>query len=125
MKIATYSLRQKEIVDIYVAELDKHLEDVKNGETDTMLEIGDFARIMHMHPTHLSNTIHEVLGISPCDIFEDKIMRVAKEMILNTNYPIAEIARRLTYDPSNFTKFFKHYEGITPKKYRERELQKI
>jgi AraC-like DNA-binding protein len=30
-----------------------------------------------------------------------------------------EIARHLTFDPSNFTKFFKHFEGITPKKFRE------
>jgi AraC-like DNA-binding protein len=29
----------------------------------------------------------------------------------------------LTFDPSNFTKFFKNYEGITPKQFRELQLK--
>jgi AraC-like DNA-binding protein len=35
--------------------------------------------------------------------------------------PIAQIAARLTYDPSNFTKFFKAFTGTTPKKFRDSE----
>jgi AraC family transcriptional regulator, regulatory protein of adaptative response / methylphosphotriester-DNA alkyltransferase methyltransferase len=126
MKAAvTYSPRQKEIVDTYAAELDKHLAAIKSGEADEMLEIGDFARIMHIHPTHLSNTIHEVLGVSACSIFEHKILTMAKDMLLNTNLSIAQIARQLTYDPSNFTKFFKNYEGMTPKQFRSLHMEKI
>jgi AraC-like DNA-binding protein len=34
---------------------------------------------------------------------------------------VADIAASLTYDPSNFTKFFKRFAGLTPKQYRERE----
>jgi YesN/AraC family two-component response regulator len=46
-------------------------------------------------------------------------MKVAKELILASNDPIAKIAQTLTFDPSNFTKFFKRFETITPKKYRD------
>jgi len=125
MKVATYSPRQKEIVEAYAAELDKHLHAVRMGEADTMLEIGDFARMLHIHPTHLSNTVHEVLGVSACNIFENKILAVAKDMLLNTNMSIAQVARQLTYDPSNFTKFFKSYEGMTPKEYRALHMERI
>jgi AraC family transcriptional regulator of adaptative response / methylphosphotriester-DNA alkyltransferase methyltransferase len=38
--------------------------------------------------------------------------------LLTTNLSIAQIAGRLTYDPSNFTKFFKQYTGTTPKQFR-------
>ena len=125
MKTATYSPRQKEIVEAYTTEIDKHLHAVRTGEVDMMFEINDFAKILHIHPTHLSNTIHEVMGVSACNIFENKILDVAKDMLLNTNMTIAQIARQLTYDPSNFTKFFKAYEGITPKQYRVQHMEKI
>ncbi len=125
MKTATYSPRQKEIIDGYVRELDKHLASIRKGETDEMFEVSDFASILHIHPTHLSNTVHEVLGVSACSIFEDKILAMAKDMLLNTNMSIAQVARQLTYDPSNFTKFFKAYEGMTPKQYRELYMEKF
>ena len=43
-------------------------------------------------------------------------------MMDETNDPVAEIARKLRYDPSNFTKFYKKYTGITPGLYRQRML---
>jgi len=113
------SARQKEIVAQYLKELDKHLTDLKNGNADKTFEIKDLARLLFIHPKHLSNTIQEVLGKSPCDIYEERLVQIAKELILTTNKPIAEIARHLTFDPSNFTKFFKNYVGTTPKKFRE------
>jgi len=38
----------------------------------------------------------------------------------NSDKAIADVAIQLTYDPSNFTKFFKKMEGITPKQYRQK-----
>ncbi|WP_207896735.1 helix-turn-helix domain-containing protein [Flaviaesturariibacter flavus] len=46
-------------------------------------------------------------------------MGIAKELILTTDLSIAAIARQLTFDPSNFSKFFRHFTGITPKKFRD------
>jgi AraC-like DNA-binding protein len=46
-------------------------------------------------------------------------------MLLTTNLSVAEIARTLTFDPSNFSKFFKHFEGITPKQFREKKKEKF
>ena len=47
-------------------------------------------------------------------------MKIAKRMLTETNVTIAQIAANLTFDPSNFTKFFKHFEGITPKQFRDK-----
>jgi AraC-like DNA-binding protein len=52
-------------------------------------------------------------------------MKIAKTMIEGTPLSIGDIARKLTYDPSNFTKFFKHFEGITPKQYREQVFSSL
>lgn len=113
--------RRHEIFADYLKELDKHLDDVLNERTNEMFEIRDIAGILNIHPKHLTNTIKELTGKSPCWFFEDKIMAIAKDM-LQKNVPVKEIAFRLTFDASNFTKFFKRFEGITPKEYRDRFL---
>jgi len=113
------SLRQKEIVQQYIAELDKHIDELKQGNVNRALEIREFAALLHMHPVHLSNTIKGVTGRSTCDLYEERLLRVSKELLLETDLPVSTIAIQLTYDPSNFTKFFKQYAGITPKKFRE------
>ena len=111
--------RSSEIAAAFLKELDQHLADLKAGRAMSTFEVQDIAALLHIHPTHLSNTIQEELKRSPCDIYEEKLMAIAKELILTTNLSIAEIARQLTFDPSNFSKFFKHFTGTTPKKFRD------
>ncbi len=115
----TPSNRQQEIIDQYLFQLEKHLADLKSAKAETTFEIKDLARLLFIHPTHLSNTIQEVLGKSPCDIYEEKLVTIAKELLLESNRPISQIANDLTFDPSNFTKFFKRFAGTTPKQFRE------
>ena len=122
---ANISLRKQEIATRYMEELDKHLADMKAGLLETSLEINDFADLLFITPTHLSDTIKDVLGKSPCNVYEEKLIKLSKELLLNTNKTIAEIAVTLTYDPSNFTKFFKRFEGITPKEFRNQHLVKL
>ena len=113
------SYRQRELFKQYITALDQHIQQLKDGLANKALEIRDFANILHVHPVHLSNTIKDVGGRSTCDFYEERLLKVSKELLLETDMPIAEIATQLTYDPSNFTKFFKRYAGITPKKFRE------
>ncbi len=115
--------RQQEITADFLKLLDQHLDDVLAGRVLDMLEIRDFADLMHIHPTHLSNTIKLTTGKSPCHFFEFKIMDVAREQLRENKLSIGAIAMQLTYDPSNFVKFFKRFEGSTPKQYRERMLK--
>ncbi len=103
----------------YLHQLDVHINDLKNGDAEKTFEIKDFADLLHIHPTHLSNTINEVMERSPCDVYERRLVALAKEMLQSTSNSIADIARHLFYDPSNFTKFFKRFEGITPKQFRQ------
>lgn len=113
------SYRQKEIAQRYLMALDHHIQELKSGSVDRALEIRDLAKILHVHPVHLSNTIKQVTGRSTCDLYEERLLNISKELLLETDMPVSEIASQLTYDPSNFTKFFKRYAGITPKKFRD------
>jgi AraC family transcriptional regulator, regulatory protein of adaptative response / methylphosphotriester-DNA alkyltransferase methyltransferase len=117
------SLRQKEIVQTYLQELDQHIAELKQGLAGKALEIADFAAKLHIHPVHLSNTIKEVTGQSTCSLYEERLLAAAKQLLTESNMPIGQVAMQLTYDPSNFTKFFKTYTGLTPKQYRQQQAK--
>jgi AraC family transcriptional regulator, regulatory protein of adaptative response / methylphosphotriester-DNA alkyltransferase methyltransferase len=114
--------RQHEITSEFLKQLDRHLLDIVEGRATEMFEIRDVADLMHIHPTHLSNTIKLTTGKAPCYFFEEKILNISKEMLEKNEVSIHSIASLLTYDPSNFTKFFKRFTGQTPKQYREHFL---
>lgn len=111
--------RQYEITAHYKRLVAAHVADVAAGRATEMLEIRDFASQLCIHPTHLSNTLKLTTGQPPCFFFEAEILAVAQALLRDTTRPVADIAARLTYDPSNFTKFFKRFAGLTPKQYRE------
>ncbi|UPL47874.1 helix-turn-helix domain-containing protein [Hymenobacter sublimis] len=111
--------RQHEITADFLRAIDQHLEDVVTGRVTEMLEIRDLADQLHIHPTHLSNTIKLTTGHPPCYYFEARILDIAREQLRDPSRSVATIAAGLTYDPSNFTKFFKRFAGCTPKQYRE------
>jgi AraC family transcriptional regulator of adaptative response / methylphosphotriester-DNA alkyltransferase methyltransferase len=115
--------RQHEITADFMAVIDRHLADLLEGHVTDMYEIRDIADELHIHPTHLSNTIKLTTGKSPCYFFENKIMAIARTMLHDNRRTIADIAITLTFDPSNFTKFFKRFQGVTPRQYREAVLQ--
>ena len=123
MKQATNTTyRKAEIAKRFLSELDKHINDLKKGKVETSYEINEFAEKLFINPNHLSDTIKEVLGKSPCGIYEEKLAEAAKELLSNTDKSISDIAYTLSYDHSNFTKFFKRLTGFTPKEYRNQNL---
>ncbi len=111
--------RQHEITADFRRLVAAHVADVAAGRATEMFEIRDFARALFIHPTHLSNTIKLTTGQPPCFFFEAEILATARQLLRDTTGPVAAIAAALTYDPSNFTKFFKRFAGCTPKQYRE------
>ncbi|MDO7853830.1 helix-turn-helix domain-containing protein [Hymenobacter convexus] len=111
--------RQHEITADFLCEIDRHLADIVAGRATEMFEIRDFAGLLCIHPTHLSNTIKLATGHSPCYFFEERILELARQQLRDPSRSVADIATGLTYDPSNFTKFFKRFQGSTPKQYRE------
>lgn len=113
--------RQHEITADFRRRVASHVADVVAGRATEMLEIRDFAEQLCIHPTHLSNTIKLTTGRPPCYFFEAEILAVAQGLLRETTRPAADIAANLTYDPSNFTKFFKRFTGLTPKQYREQQ----
>lgn len=114
-----YLNRQKEITEHFLYEMNKHMDDFMAGKVDNMLSLKEIAGIMCLHPVHISNVIKLDTGYHPCYFYELRILSEAKKLLANFSVTIGEVAHRLTYDNSNFTKYFKEYAGMTPTAYRK------
>lgn len=71
------SFRKSEITDKFLFELDKHLAELKTGVVETAYEVNDFAELLFINPNHLSDTIKDVLGKSPCAVYEEKLLEIS------------------------------------------------
>jgi len=114
-----YLGRSEEIFQKYLNILDRTLQDLLDGKIEGLPELQEIAGELFIHPVHLSNVIKKLTGHHPCFFYENKLVAVAKTLLEDNRYSIANVAAILTYDPSNFTKWFKTYAGLSPSQYRK------
>ncbi len=111
--------RGREITTGYLSLLDKHIDDVVNGDAAKLMELNEIAAALYVSHQHLSDTIKQEMGHHPCHFYDLKIIGKAKQLLQETDLPVSQVAYMLTYDPSNFSKFFKKFTGETPHQWRE------
>lgn len=111
--------RSEEITENYFQFLDNHISDLVSGKVDEFMEINQIASALFISHKHLTDTVQKETGSHPCHFYDLKILDEAKKMLLETDKTISEIAKILTYDPSNFSKFFKKFIGKTPGQFRK------
>lgn len=114
--------RSREITERYFKFLDQHIDDVVSGRVMEFMEINEIADHLFLSHTHLTDTIQKETGNHPCYFYDLRIIAEAKKLLSDSDKSIAEIAMILTYDPSNFSKFFKKFVGQTPGRYRKVHL---
>lgn len=113
-----YFSRQAEISASFIRVLNQHMDEFMAGRLEEMGHIRDIAGVLCLHPTHVSAIVKAHTGRHPCYFFEQRILQEAKILLADPAVTVSSVASRLTYDASNFTKFFKEYEGVTPTEYR-------
>lgn len=120
MKIPeNYLSRQDEITQMFMKEMNKHVDDFMAGKVEEMFQLKDITNLMFLHPVHVTNVIKLNTGFHPCHFYELRLVSEAKTLLADFSLSIGSVASRLTYDKSNFTKFFKQYAGTTPSNYRK------
>lgn len=111
--------RSEEITEQYFLLLDKHLLDVVELRATEMMSLKQIAETLFVSHQHLTDTIQKTMGQHPCHFYDLKIIDWAKTLLLDPKRSVREIAFLLTYDPSNFSKFFKKMTGKTPGEFRK------
>lgn len=112
--------RSKEITLQYFQFLDQHIDDVVNARVLEFMELNEIASELAISHQHLTDTIRKEMGKHPCHFYDEKIILKAKELLKNKNISIAQVSLTLTYNPSNFSKFFKKWTGMTPGEFRKK-----
>ena len=120
-----YLSRQAEISASFIRVLNQRMDEFMAGWLEDMGHIKDIAGVLCLHPTHVSAIVKAHTGHHPCYFFEQRILREAKTLLADPAATVSSVAGRLTYDASNFTKFFKQYEGVTPSEYRRQLFQAV
>jgi len=116
--------RPQELTEAFKQLIDNHLADLVNLRAIEMLEIEQFAELLHVHPTHLSNTIKGATGTSPCGIYQEKVTQLVQHLLANPALRIKDIALSLDFEPAQFTKWFRRFNGVSPKEYRRNQILK-
>lgn len=67
----------------------------------------------------LSRAFKQTTGINFIDYVTRLRVEKAKEMLRGTDWKVADIAERIGYQPSHFSRLFRKLEGVTPGQYRD------
>jgi AraC-like DNA-binding protein len=93
-------------------------------ECPQLHKVNEFANLLNTTPQNLNIICRKQTGKSASEIITNQLLLEAKRYILHTDNTINEIAEILSFtDASNFVKFFKRYEKITPIQFRNKYFQ--
>lgn len=88
------------------------------------LSINDYAALLAVTPSHLTQTIKQLTGKTSLDFVRAKQVLEIKRLLVHTSLGITEIATLMNFqDQSYFTKFFKKETGLTPLVYRRETMK--
>lgn len=90
------------------------------SECPRLHKVHEFASLLHTTPQNLNATVRKHVSFNASTLIAQQIYLDAKRYLLHTDNTISEIADYLHFtDTSNFVKFFKKHEGMTPVQFRD------
>ncbi len=82
--------------------------------------VEDLAKHTGLSVSYLSRLFRKETGESITEYIIKRKIDAARNMLKYSDYPLSQISETLAFScQSYFTKIFKTYEGVTPKKYRD------
>jgi len=93
---------------------------------DSTKKISDYAKILNITPVHLNRICRSLVQKTALQIVHEKLITESKKYLLYTNKTVSEIAYSLNFkDPSHFSKFFKKYVNVSPRRFRQSQTNNI
>lgn len=83
-------------------------------------QVGHYAKQLSVTEKRLNQATAKVLGQSPKEIIDERVMLEAKRLLAHTNESVKEIGFEMGFDePTNFIKYFRKHSKATPIEFRE------
>lgn len=84
------------------------------------ISIKDLADMEHYNVSYFTEWFKKKMNLSPLEYIQKTRIEKAKELLVNTNYTILEIAQQVGYSHnSSFSRIFRSFEKISPASYRK------
>lgn len=75
----------------------------------------EFCYALRMSRSHIHRKLAEEVGLSISDFIKQIRLEKARELLIQTNYPIYEIANKVGYSDANyFSRSFSKIYGVSP-----------
>lgn len=85
----------------------------------SLKQVGGYAEQMHITDKRLNQAISKVLGKTPKQMIDGRVMLEAKRLLAHTSQSVKEIGFELGFEePTNFIKYFKKHHSSTPIEFR-------
>jgi len=116
--------REKQSIDL--KDKDKKIYqdflDIAHNYHSYSMKVEDYSQKLNISSRTLSNLLNEYTG-KPTKIYLNEFLLLEiKRYLLDENLTIQEIADRLDFDEvTNLVKFFKRFENMTPREYKEKK----
>ena len=99
-----------------VYEIQKYMEEHYAEE----VQIGSLAEMYYINPYYLSHCFKRSTGYSPKRFLLLTRIAKAKELLLNSDLLVSEVAFKSGFlDTNNFIRYFKREVGMTPNRFRK------
>jgi len=106
------------------ARRDERIQSVLEYINDHITEkvtVSSFAKACSLSPSRLSHLFQEQMGLAPMQYVEARRLDLARELLVMTAKPIAEIAEECGFNsPFYFSRVFKARTGLSPRAARQR-----
>ncbi len=100
--------------------ISQEMERIIHERIETDITLDFCAEQLHYNASYLGRVFKRETGKGFSDYVAECRLKAAKELLLETDLTLAEIAVRLQYhDAPNFSRYFKKMVGVSPGKYRQ------
>ena len=115
----TRSNANKDILVKFETLLDEYFQDA-HTQTEGLPTVKYFADRVFLSPNYFGDLIKKETGKTAQEYIQNKIIDLAKEMIIGTGKTVSQIAYELGFQYSqHFNRIFKKNVGCTPLEYRK------
>ena len=99
--------------------LAEKMKDYLNMHISSKFKLKDLCEYISISESQTIRIFREAYGITPYAYILEKKIKLAKDMLINTNLPIKQIAHNLCFaDEYYFSNVFKNKVGVSPRNYR-------
>jgi AraC family transcriptional activator of pobA len=95
-----------------------------NEQFSKARSVKTYADLIHISEKRLGRATATVLGKTPKQVINNRLVLEIKRLLVHTNQSIKEIGFSLGFtEPTNFIKYFRQHAGATPSEFRESHLR--